>query len=107
MGGAMGWVDGSNGFVMPSLTERMPAAAGGGLGKKERGFSGKEALKGRVESGWARSWRAIMERPARAKQPAPMEILEVRQRDIMREDAVDEREAVTVKEFIGGDLESV
>jgi hypothetical protein len=77
--------------------------------KNARGLRGKDAVKGRRwsvgMSGCRVSWRDIMERPARAKQPAPMLMLEARQRASRRADAEGERETEMWDEFIAGVVE--
>lgn len=90
-------------MTMPSLKASMHDSGGGGLTNQARGFSGKDAVKGGCwDEGLRDSWIDIMARPARAKQPAPMETCAERQSDMRREDAEAESAALMCPHDIGG-----
>lgn len=85
----------------------MQLSAGGGLAKNPRGLRGNEAANaGREEPDDVDverdSWSSIILSPARAKQPAPMDTLALRHREMRRVDAACESEAAMWPEEFGG-----
>lgn len=99
---------------IPSLKVSMHEFGGGGRGKKARGLRGKEAANAGGGGGGDADvvvvvdegvYSSIMDSPARAKHPAPMDTWEDLHRAMRRADACVERVTAMWPDAMGGRVE--